>query len=70
MPGSITIALDVMSGDNGPTPAIAGAIKSLQDINDLKIVLVGAASTINQGLTKINQSLNCRITIIHAEEFI
>ena len=41
MPGSITIALDVMSGDNGPAPAIAGAIKSLQNINDLRIMLVG-----------------------------
>ena len=36
MPGSITIALDIMSGDNGPSPAIAGAIKSLQNINDLR----------------------------------
>ena len=70
MPGSITIALDVMSGDNGPTPAIAGAIKSLQDINDLKIVLVGDENTINQGLTNSNQSLNSRITIIHTNEFI
>ena len=36
MPGSITIALDVMSGDNGPTPAVAGALKSLQNLDDLR----------------------------------
>ena len=50
MPGSITIALDVMSGDNGPTPAISGAIKSLQNINDLRILLVGDENIINQGI--------------------
>ena len=41
MPGSISIALDVMSGDNGPRPAILGAIKSLKKIPDLKVDLIG-----------------------------
>ena len=67
MPGSITIALDVMSGDNGPTPAISGAIKSLQNINDLRILLVGDENIINQGLSDSNQSLKDRVAIIHKE---
>ena len=70
MPGSITIALDVMSGDNGPAPAIAGAVKSLQNINDLRIMLVGDENIIDQGLTHTDQSLKNRITVIHTEEFI
>ena len=70
MPGSITIALDVMSGDNGPTPAISGAIKSLQNINDLRILLVGDEDIINQGLSNSNQSLKDRVAIIHTEEYI
>ena len=68
MPGSITIALDVMSGDNGPTPAISGAIKSLQNINDLRILLVGDENIINKGLSNSNQSLKDRVAIIHTEE--
>ena len=70
MPGSITIALDVMSGDNGPTPAVAGALKSLQNLDDLRIVLVGDENIINQGLAHTDQSVKERITIIHTEEFI
>ena len=30
-----------MSGDDGPHPALMGAFKSLELINDLKIILVG-----------------------------
>ena len=46
MPTSITIALDIMSGDNGPSPALTGAFKSLDLFDDLKIILVGDASLI------------------------
>ena len=44
MPTSITIALDIMSGDNGPSPALTGAFKSLDLIDDLKIILNEFAS--------------------------
>jgi fatty acid/phospholipid biosynthesis enzyme len=36
MPSTVTIALDVMSGDKGSAPAISGALKSLKDNKDLK----------------------------------
>ena len=70
MTGSITIALDVMSGDNGPAPAILGSIKSLQSIDDLRVDLVGNQDIINQTLESIDMSLRERITIIHTKEFI
>jgi len=70
MTGSITIALDVMSGDNGPAPAIRGSIKALQSINDLRVDLVGDQDIINQALESIDMSLRERITIIHTKEFI
>ena len=70
MTGSITIALDVMSGDNGPAPAILGSIKALQCIDDLKVDLVGDQDIINQTLESIDMSLRERITIIHTKEFI
>ena len=70
MTGSITIALDVMSGDNGPAPAILGSIKALQSIDDLRVDLVGDQEIINQTLESIDMSLRERITIIHTKEFI
>ena len=70
MTGSITIALDVMSGDNGPAPAILGSIKTLQSIDDLRVDLVGDQDIINQTLESIDMSLRERITIIHTKEFI
>ncbi|MDC0985490.1 phosphate acyltransferase PlsX [Gammaproteobacteria bacterium] len=70
MTGSITIALDVMSGDNGPAPAILGSIKALQSIDDLTVDLVGDQDIINQTLESIDMSLRERITIIHTKEFI
>ena len=41
MSKSITIALDVMSGDNGPEAALNGAVKSLENHSDLNVILVG-----------------------------
>ena len=66
MPTSVTIALDIMSGDNGPQPALSGAYKSLELIDDLKIILVG-----DEKLIKDNSiSSNNRIDILHTDEFI
>ena len=70
MTGSITIALDVMSGDNGPAPAILGSIKALQTIDDLRVDLVGDQDIIKQTLESIDMPLRERITIIHTKEFI
>ena len=67
MPTSITIALDIMSGDNGPSPALTGAFKSLDLFDDLKIILVGDASLIEDKIAPANKN---RIEIVHTDEFI
>ena len=67
MPTSITIALDIMSGDNGPTPALSGAIKSLELIDDLNIILVGDESLVKN---EIPSKINDRIDVLHTSEFI
>ena len=67
MPTSITIALDIMSGDNGPSPALTGAFKSLDLIDDLKIILVGDESLIEDKIAPANKN---RIEIVHTDEFI
>jgi glycerol-3-phosphate acyltransferase PlsX len=70
MPSSITIALDVMSGDRGSAPAISGAIKSLKDLEDLQIDLIGDESIIKEALASTEDSVLDRINIIHTDEFI
>ena len=70
MPSTVTIALDVMSGDKGSAPAISGALKSLKDNKDLKIDLIGDKSLINETLITAEKSILDRIDIIHTDEFI
>ena len=53
MPRSVTIALDVMSGDNGPLPALLGAFSSLKSLNDLNIILVGDQSIIKNAMSDL-----------------
>ena len=67
MPTSITIALDIMSGDNGPQPALIGAVKSLESLQDLNIILVGDEKLINQN---IDASIKNRASILHTDEYI
>ena len=70
MPESISIALDVMSGDNGPSPALSGAIKSLNKLPDLKINLIGNERDIEPFLKNIDPPVLDRIDITHTEEYI
>ena len=70
MPSTVTIALDVMSGDKGSAPAISGALKSLKDNKDLKIDLIGDKLLINETLVTAEKSILDRIDIIHTDEFI
>lgn len=56
-----------MSGDNGPDPALSGAIKSLELISDLNIILVGDESLVKD---KIPSNLKNRIEVVHTNEFI
>ena len=70
MPRSITIALDIMSGDNGPQTALSGAFKSLQSISDLNIILVGDQDIISDAINDLDNSIKGRIDILHTHEFI
>ena len=70
MPRSITIALDIMSGDNGPQTALSGAFKSLQSISDLNTILVGNQDIISDAINDLDNSIKGRIDILHTHEFI
>tara|TARA_Y100000768_G_scaffold347034_1_gene295024 strand:- start:2371 stop:3387 length:1017 start_codon:yes stop_codon:yes gene_type:complete len=70
MPESISIALDIMSGDNGPSPALSGAIKSLKKLPDLRINLIGDEKDISPFLNTVDSSILDRVEVTHTNEYI
>ena len=57
MAQQITIALDAMGGDFGPSVVVPAANHVLQEHGDLKIILVGDQERIQLELNKINKSI-------------
>ncbi len=63
------IALDAMGGDFAPIETVKGAIKALEEIKDLTVVLVGQKEKIELELEKYSYDKN-RIEIFDAREVI
>ena len=62
------IGLDVMGGDHGPEITIRGAIQASQELSsNIKIVLIGNQSIIEQGLKNGHADLS-RFDMVHSEE--
>lgn len=64
----ITIALDAMGGDFGPSVVVPAALKALDTHSDLHLVLVGDETSIRQhlgGRTSVHQA---RLTIRHTTQ--
>lgn len=59
------LAVDAMGGDNAPKEIVLGAMKAIQNYNDIHILLVGDEKKIREHLT--NEE---RIEILHTEEVI
>lgn len=63
------IALDAMGGDKAPFETIKGAVKALEEIESLHLVLVGKKEIIEEELKKYKPDCN-RLEIIDAREVI
>jgi phosphate acyltransferase len=59
------LALDAMGGDHAPKEIVLGAIKAVQEFDDVHICLVGDEAKIKEHLTPHD-----RISILHTEEVI
>ena len=70
MSSDLTIALDVMGGDVGPSEIIPAALFSLKKYEKLNLILVGVEDALQGELKKYNLSNNERITISHAPEIV
>ena len=64
-----TVALDAMGGDNAPYEIIKGAVKAVNDRDDIKVILAGKEEVIKEALKEYNYPKE-RIEIANATEVI
>jgi glycerol-3-phosphate acyltransferase PlsX len=63
-----TIALDAMGGDHGPRVVVAGALRALDELPALKLVLVGQQEIVAQELRRNKAELGARLVLHHASQ--
>jgi phosphate acyltransferase len=66
---TITLAVDAMGGDHGPSVTIPASINALSKYGQLRIILVGDKELIQTELQK-NKYTNTRLSIQHASEVV
>ena len=66
---TITLAVDAMGGDHGPSVTIPASINALSKYDQLHIILVGDKELIQTELQK-NKYTNTRLSIQHASEVV
>lgn len=67
---NITVAIDAMGGDYGLNVVIPACIRALKKNPQLKLLLVGDQTQINQHLKKTSFAGSNQISIIHASEVV
>ena len=70
MPLDLTIALDAMGGDYGPSEIIPAALFSLKKYKQLNLILVGKGEILREELKKHSSLGHERISISHASEIV
>ena len=70
MPLDLTIALDAMGGDYGPSEIIPAALFSLKKYKQLNLILVGKEEILREELKKHSSLGHERISISHAPEIV
>jgi glycerol-3-phosphate acyltransferase PlsX len=65
---SVTVALDAMGGDYGPSVVVPAAGRALKAAAQLKIVLVGDKAAIDSELKNVEAALYPRIDVVHTTQ--
>jgi glycerol-3-phosphate acyltransferase PlsX len=63
-----TIALDAMGGDHGPDVVIPAALRSLNEHDNLRLILVGDQEVITEQLRQHNAQVGDKLSIKHASQ--
>ncbi len=64
----LTVALDAMGGDHGPTVVVPAAFRVLESQAELRLVLVGEQSILEREIARQSSDNSDRISIVHAPE--
>lgn len=62
------IALDAMGTDEAPSSEIEGAVQTLQERDDLTILLIGDQELIRSGLEASGHAIGDRLRVVHAPD--
>lgn len=63
----VKVALDAMGGDNAPAEIVKGAVEAVNEVNHIKVFLVGKSTRIHEELKKY-QYKSEQIEVVNAEE--
>lgn len=67
---SVTIALDAMGGDHGPSVVVPAALDMLGRYPELRIVLVGRAEVLEPAVVSHRAALGGRLSVRHATQVV
>ncbi|MDH3354049.1 MAG: phosphate acyltransferase PlsX [Chromatiales bacterium] len=67
---NITVAIDAMGGDHGPSVTIPAAINALKKYSHLNLILVGDEQKLSELVTQYGSKDNPRIEIHHASQVV
>jgi glycerol-3-phosphate acyltransferase PlsX len=68
MGNPVTISLDAMGGDHGPSVVIPASLQALDSNPDLSLILVGDEETLRQHLQQANREPGERLRLQHASQ--
>ena len=65
---SLTVALDAMGGDHGPSVVVPAAFRVLAEQPELRLILVGDQSILDKELTRHPSANAKRVSVVHASQ--
>ena len=65
----VNVALDAMGGDNAPGEIVKGAVQAINEMDNVKVYLLGKEDMVNAELAKYTYDKE-RIEVIHTEDVI
>ncbi len=65
---SLTISIDAMGGDFGPEVTVPASLECLKNNPDLKLILVGDSTVLNQHLANNYSAVQDRLVVQHASQ--
>ncbi|MGZ3182298.1 MAG: phosphate acyltransferase PlsX [Telluria sp.] len=67
---TITLSIDCMGGDHGPSVTVPAAVSFLRQHPESKLILVGLEEQVRAELRKCKAETDARLTVVHASEVV